>query len=100
VLGLPAKVAMPATAGMQAIAVMHAAAGIATTARTQATAGMKATTGPPVEAPTTVLAFAGIPTATVWSPTTHDFLGKFEKNLSERQKIHKKTQKRVKEAYF
>ncbi len=85
---------------MHAAAVMHAVVGIATTAGMQATAGMKETTGPPVEAPTTVLALAGIPTATVWSPTTHDFLKKFEKNLSERQKIHKKTQKRVKDTHF
>jgi hypothetical protein len=71
---------------MHAAAVMHAAAGIATTAGMEATEGMKATTGPPVEVATTVLALAGIPTATVWSPTIHDFLGKIAKNLSERQK--------------
>jgi hypothetical protein len=33
-------------------------------------------------------------TATVWSPTTHDFSGKFEKNLSESLKIRDKRHKK------
>jgi hypothetical protein len=49
---------------------------------------------------TTVLALAGTPTATVWSSTTHDLLGKFVKNMSERRKIHEKDTKNLKVALF
>jgi hypothetical protein len=52
------------------------------------------------ETPTTVLLLAGTPTATVWSPTTHDFSGEICKKLSAKQKIRKKTQKRVAVAYL
>jgi hypothetical protein len=72
---------------------MHAAAAIATTAEMQLTEGMKATTGPPVEAPTTVLALAGIPTATVWSPTTHVFWGNSRKTCLKGRKFIKRHKK-------
>jgi hypothetical protein len=49
------------------------------------TAGMPTT----VETPTIVLASTGRPTATEM-PTTHDFLQKFAKRLSELQKICEK----------
>ncbi len=42
------------------------------------------------ETPTTELAIAGTPT-TVWLPSAQNFGGKFAKNFSESQKIHKKS---------